>query len=336
MTPTSMYRLASLAGLAGFALACAVVGSSCKDDAPGPVTATKAINTAPAGDDEVLATVGSEVITVGELNEQLAAQSPYIRTRYTSAEQKREFLEAMVRFEILAQEAVRRGLDKDPQVVLATKKALAELLVRSKFDDVVLPETITDDEIATYYQAHLEAFITVPEVRASALVLATKAQGDAATTLAREPAQATNEAFAKLVDEMSLHAESKQRRGDLRYFTQANTDLPAAVVAAAFALPAVGSISDPIKTGDAEYWILRLTDRRPARQKELTEVKQEVRYRVYDEKRLAARQELVEGLRAGAKIEIDQAALGKVVLSPPSTATPVTGKLPATPPLATP
>jgi hypothetical protein len=56
-----------------------------------------------------LAKIDDVTITVGELQERINRQSPYIRQRYTSLEQKKEFLDSLVRFEILAKEAYRAG-----------------------------------------------------------------------------------------------------------------------------------------------------------------------------------------------------------------------------------
>ena len=58
---------------------------------------------------EVLATVGETEITVGEMAARLSDQSPYLRARYDSPERRREFLDNMIRFELLAQEAERLG-----------------------------------------------------------------------------------------------------------------------------------------------------------------------------------------------------------------------------------
>ena len=52
-----------------------------------------------------LATIDDITITIGEFQERINRQSPYIRARYTSIEQKREFLDSLVRFEVLAKEA---------------------------------------------------------------------------------------------------------------------------------------------------------------------------------------------------------------------------------------
>src|SRR5688572_25940826 len=50
---------------------------------------------------KVLAKVGDTEITVADFAERLSAQSPYLRSRYSSPERRREFLDSMVRFELL-------------------------------------------------------------------------------------------------------------------------------------------------------------------------------------------------------------------------------------------
>ena len=62
----------------------------------------------------VVATVGDDVITAEEFKKRLDETSPFLRARYNTVERKKEFLENLVRNELLAQEAQRRGLDKAP------------------------------------------------------------------------------------------------------------------------------------------------------------------------------------------------------------------------------
>ena len=86
--------------------------------APGqpPVTSVPSGPGGPAGPaqspDELsapLARIDDVTITLGELQERINRQSPYIRARYTSLEQKKEFLDSLIRLEVLAKEAARRG-----------------------------------------------------------------------------------------------------------------------------------------------------------------------------------------------------------------------------------
>src|SRR5688500_13256567 len=46
---------------------------------------------------EPLATIDGYTITIGEFQERINKQSPYVRARYTSLEQKKDFLDNLVR-----------------------------------------------------------------------------------------------------------------------------------------------------------------------------------------------------------------------------------------------
>ena len=78
----------------------AVMHAACED-----VKGAKASSQKPEDLAEVLAKVDDVTITVGEFQERINQQSPYVRARYTSIERKKEFLDNLVRFEVLAKEA---------------------------------------------------------------------------------------------------------------------------------------------------------------------------------------------------------------------------------------
>src|ERR1051326_937494 len=96
------------------------IGAACQkkaDDAQGAQKKAAGGPTAPPQSAEELkaplAKIDDVTITLGEFQERINRQSPYIRARYTSLEQKKDFLDSLIRFEVLAKEAYRRGFDKD-------------------------------------------------------------------------------------------------------------------------------------------------------------------------------------------------------------------------------
>src|SRR3954447_7513090 len=125
-----------------------------------------------------LAKIDDVTITLGEFQERINRQSPYIRARYTSLEQKKEFLDSLVRFEVLAKEAYRRGLDKDPEVVRTMKQVMIQKLMRDEFDAKVTADNVPEAEMKAYYDANLSEYVKPEEVRVSAIILKNKAQAD--------------------------------------------------------------------------------------------------------------------------------------------------------------
>ncbi|HZJ68312.1 MAG TPA: peptidyl-prolyl cis-trans isomerase [Kofleriaceae bacterium] len=259
-----------------------------------------------------LAKIDDVTITLGEFQERINRQSPYIRARYTSLEQKKEFLDSLVRFEVLAKEAYRRGLDKDPEVVRTMKQVMIQRLMRDEFDAKITADTITDAEMKAFYDGNLAEYVKPEEVRVSAIIVKNRAQAERVANEARGEAGKTNKGFRDLVSRYSQDEDSKLRGGDLRYFDASTKDVPAPVVKAALALINVGDVSAAVDAGNGTWYVLKQTGRRKAMTKAFDDAKPAIRNKLFRDKRMAAQRDFVENLRTTAKIEVNEANLAKV------------------------
>jgi peptidyl-prolyl cis-trans isomerase C len=259
---------------------------------------------------EALARIDDVVITVGEFQDRINKQSPFVRARYTSLERKKEFLDNLVRFEVLAREAQRRGLDKDPEVIRTMKQALIQKLMRDEFESRMKPEDVSDADAKTYFDAHLDEFNKPEEVRVALVLL--KDEKTAKKVLADPRIKGLDTAdFRKLVAEYSIDTATKDRGGDLRYFDRNTKELPAPIVTAAFALTNLGDVSSPIKT--SQGWnVLKLTGRRKALVRTFDEVKGQIKSRLFRDRRQAAMDAFIRDLRAKAQVEVHEDRLAKV------------------------
>ncbi len=259
-----------------------------------------------------LAKIDNVTITLGEFQERINRQSPYIRARYTSLEQKKEFLDSLVRFEVLAKEAYKRGLDRDPEVVRTMKQVMIQKLMRDEFDAKVTAETIPEAEIRGYYDANLAEYVKPEEVRVSAIIVKNKAQADRVALEAKGDAGKTNKGFRDLVMKYTSDEDTKLRGGDLRYFDAATKELPAPVVKGAFALLNTGDVSGVVDAGNGSWYVLKQTGRRKAMTKAFEDAKPAIRNKMFRERRIQAQKDFVDGLRSSAKIEINEPNLAKV------------------------
>jgi peptidyl-prolyl cis-trans isomerase C len=315
-----MIRVVLLCGVVALGLGCQKKAS--RDDgqpARGQATATSAPggagNAPPQSAEELkapLAKIDNTTITLGEFQERINRQSPYIRMRYTSLEQKKEFLDSLVRFEVLAEEAQRRGLDKDPEVVRTMKQVMIQKLMRDEFDTKLTADTVPDADMKTYYDANLAEYVKPEEVRVSAIILKNRAQADRVALEARGDGGKTNKGFRDLVMKYSSDEETKLRGGDLRYFDAATKELPASVVKGAFGLINTGDVSAAIDAGNGTWYVLKQTGRRKAMTKSFEDAKGAIRNKLFRDRRMQAQKDFVDNLKNAAKIEINEPNLAKV------------------------
>src|SRR5438094_8238341 len=113
----------------------------------------------------VVAEVGDEKITAEEVRQRLNETSPFLRARYSTVERKKEFLENLVRNELLAQEAVRQGYDKSPAVRDQMKRAMIQELIKHQLDAKLSGTDIGDEELKKLYEAHLDDFVKQERAR---------------------------------------------------------------------------------------------------------------------------------------------------------------------------
>jgi peptidyl-prolyl cis-trans isomerase C len=258
---------------------------------------------------EVLAKIDDTVITVGEFQDRINKQSPYVRARYTSLERKKEFLDNLVRFEVLAKEAERKGLNKDPEVVRTMKQVMIQKLLKDEFDKFTLKD-ISDADCKKYFDGHTAEFNNPEETRVSMILV--KDQAAAKKVLADARIKGVdNQGFRNLVQEYSTDQPTKERGGDLRYFDRNTKEMPKEIVDAAFKLQNIGDNSEPVKTNGGVA-ILKLTGRRKAVNRTFDEVKEQIRNKLYRDKRQESMESYVKNLRDKAKITVDDAKLAKV------------------------
>src|SRR5690606_28209332 len=117
-----------------------------------------------------VARVGDRTITLGDYALLLERMNNIDRARYQSKKRRRDLLQEMIDIELLAQEARRRGLDKNPEVQDAIRQILRDAMRSRIHDTVRAPGRIPADEIKAYYEAHLEDF-REPERRGVAAIV---------------------------------------------------------------------------------------------------------------------------------------------------------------------
>ncbi|MGA0607635.1 peptidylprolyl isomerase [Phenylobacterium sp. VNQ135] len=201
----------------------------------------------------------------------------------------RRVLDEVVDQKLLAAEALKRKLDKDPvaqrRLAAARDRILGDMLV----EDVVA-DAVTENNIRGLYEEQQKLAKRSEEIRARQIVLATAADAEAVKKLL-----AAGASFEALAMERSRDAATRFNGGDLGYFT---TDVMPEAYDTALKDAKVGQIVGPfaVETGFA---LVKVEDRRLEQPITLEAARpQIVRFLTYDRIR-----DLLEKLRGKAKIE---------------------------------
>jgi hypothetical protein len=143
----------------GVCLAICFVSACAKKDASKTPPAALKYGLTPEQSTQTVLKTASATLTLGQLAERLATEPPTLTARYDAPAGRREFLAEMVRFELLASEATRRGYDENPTAERAAQEAMVQGMMRDLFEkNGVKLSDVSDAEIAKYYSDNEKEF----------------------------------------------------------------------------------------------------------------------------------------------------------------------------------
>jgi hypothetical protein len=286
---------------------------------------------------EVLVRVGERAITLGQYAETLLRMDQYERLRYQSEERQKELLDEMIEVELLAQEAKRRGLDRDPQVQLRLRQALRDEVLNDLERQLPGPEHFTEREVREYYQAHKSEFVEPLRHRVQVIRLGSSATAEAAQKelLATDATLSSAEKWAQVWKKYSLDRDRSgpgnlgELAGDLGFVSAPgeprgdNERVPEAVRAAVFQLKKVGDVAGaPVQSG-RDIYLVRLSGISPARDRSMQDADRAIRAELRRQAFIVSEKNLEQELRK--KYPVTISALHR----PPSSA--ASGQPPASP-----
>ena len=272
----------------------------------------KTSDAAPAG--PAAATVNGTAIsqsTVDGIARQAAAQG-----RPDTPETRKAIVDQLALQMVVADEAVKKGLDKSPEVVEQLNAMKQSVLANAYVRDYVKNNPVTDEMLKAEYD-RIKAQIGGGNQYKARHILVDK-ESDAKDIIAR--LKKDPNAFAKLAAERSKDPGSKTQGGDLGWFDPAQM-LPE--FGAAVSKLEKGKITEvPVKT-QFGYHVILLEDTKPVEAPPLDEVKPQLAQQVQQQN---LRKQL-DSLKAAAKIEVAAAPAA----TPPPAAMSAPAATPAAP-----
>lgn len=228
---------------------------------------------------EVVAVVGEEEITIGDLDAALA-KLPYNQKKLyeSSPDRKASYLDALINQRVLSSEAEKMGIDKREDILQRTESYKRQLVGQALAQEILNGIDVSDDELRKYYEKNGKEF---EKVKVTSLIVRKGADGTAASEKAESLAgrAKAGEPWENLATEADDSKSEDIQRG---FF-------PPEIENEIFAAKE-GEISGPLEVGN-EFYIIKL-DKGPE-PVPFGEVSRKIEAAVVNEKVL----EYVEGLR---------------------------------------
>ncbi len=251
-----------------------------------------AANQRPEPGDTAVARVAGETVWASDVKRQAVAQGLIGEGEPldVSSDQFRRTLDEVIDQKLLAREATRMKLDKDPvakrRLAAARERLLGDVLIES-----VVDKAVNDNAIRTLYQEQRRLSTVSEELKGRQILVANEVEAAAVRKLLD-----TGASFETLALQKSTDQATRFNGGDLGYFT---LDAMPEAYGTALKTAQTGEIVGPFQT-DAGWAVMKVEDRRPEAPISMEEARpQIVRFLTYDEIRT-----LLNRLRQGTKVEV--------------------------------
>ncbi len=247
----------------------------------------------PASKSPAAATVNGKVISQSSIDS--IARQGTASGHPDTAETRKALIDRLALQMVVAEEAIKKGLDKSPEVTEQIYTIRQSFLANAYVQDFIKYNPVSDDALKAEYD-RIKATITGNEYKARHILVENEAE--ARDIIARLKKDAG--AFAKLAMEKSRDAASKVNGGDLGWF-----DLRGMVpeFGAAISKLEKGKFTqEPVKT-QFGYHVIQLEDSRPIEAPPFEEVKPNLAQQLQQQNL----KKQLDDLKAKAKIEMVEA-----------------------------
>jgi peptidyl-prolyl cis-trans isomerase C len=258
---------------------------------------------------KTVAKVGDRKITVDDLENEYKQESRLIIQGRPELDRRRDALNKLIRDQVVVIGAYKEGLDKEVENDTTIQKQKDQILLNELGKkEIVDKSKVTEPEIKSQYDKMKE------EIHAYHILVETKEQADSIYQKLKEGAD-----FAQMARENSIDPSAKTNGGDLGFFGWGRMIPEFQEVA--FKLKD-GEISRPVKTMYG-WHIIKLVERREAKQPPYEEAKDRIRAQLEREKNQKRVTEYFEELKKKVNFQLNEKAMdllmSKKTETPPDT-----------------
>jgi parvulin-like peptidyl-prolyl isomerase len=253
-----------------------------------------------------IAKVGNVQITQADFERELKNLPNFAQKIFEGNEGKEKFLNELIKRELLYQEALKKGLDKNTEYKKKVEEFKKITLISQLLEtEITSKSDVTDQDVKDYYEKHKEDFSPFLEARVSLIRVKTEEEANKIRERLIK-----GEDFAKIAKSSSIDQGSAKNGGDLGYLSRNQLTPELETVVSRLN---TGEISEPIKVQNG-YDIIKITDKKLGKQIEFEKVKNLIKQHLSAEKQKDAFDSYIENLKKSYKVEINKDALSKLLV----------------------
>ena len=219
------------------------------------------------------------------------AKDASTRGQKIDAQVKDVITNKLVDSELVYQEAQKMGIDKQPDYLAREELARRELLTSLYLQDYLKKNPVSDADSKAAYEQYKKAY-GEKEFSAQHILLKTEAEAKEVITQLNKGGN-----FAKIAKEKSIDTGSKDKGGDLGWFSPATMVKPFSDAVADLKKGAVSA--NPVQT-QFGWHVIKLVDTRPAQPLDYDKVKEGLQKNIQQHNL----EKMMADLRSKAKIDI--------------------------------
>lgn len=210
---------------------------------------------------KILAEVNGKKITGEDYNIFINSINPKLREHLVNSDQNKEVIEELIHHELIYQDAIENGKDKEEEFQKVLDQAKKSLLLNYTLGKLLSNIEVTEKEIEDFYNNHKEHFTKDQTVRASHILVDDLKKAEEIYNRIKDGADFSKEA------KNNSTCPSKENGGDLGIFSRGQ--MVKEFEDACFNME-VGEVSKPVKT-QFGYHIIKLVEKNKAQEMTLEE-----------------------------------------------------------------
>lgn len=254
---------------------------------------------------DVVVEVGDVKLTEEDVKEELAAIPPQLQPYVATKEGKKEFIESLVKRELLYQEAKAKGIENSEKVKKDLEKIKKRLLVDAFLRESIASDVKVDDNtLKEFYKKNEKKFVEPEKTHTKHILVKDKKLADEiAEKLKKSP-----DSFEKLAAEHSIDSSGKNG-GDIGAHEKGT--LVPEYEAAMEKLKKPGDIS-PVVKSQFGYHIIKLVSRDKSAAPKFEDIKDEVKEEYLRENQKTMFEKIVSDLKKKYNVKLNDAAIEKL------------------------